>query len=137
MATKRLERTVIEGGRSRYNKWERRHSNAQLRAKVRPQVARWARDPDSWDADVPGKRRTVWRDFSDKLGPVERWLYAQVGRPWRDVEGQILRKFDTRSLAGRHVVFDHLLPGSWRGTPRDGWGVNGRWTAALHPQGTT
>jgi hypothetical protein len=82
-------------------------------------------DPDRADADVIGVRPHVGKDFSDKLGAAERWLRSRVGQPWRTVEGEILRLFDTRNLAGRHIVFCHLLPRKWE-SPRSGWRVRRR-----------
>jgi hypothetical protein len=32
-----------------------------------------------------------------------------VGRPWHKVHSDIFELFDTRTTAGRHIVFDHLL----------------------------
>lgn len=110
MATKRLERSAMEGGRYRSNKWERRSSNTHLRRRVRAEVAMWTRDLEAWDASHASLRAPVCRSFRDKLAPVERWLHAQVGQPWMEVEGYILRCFDTRSIPGQHIVFGHLLP---------------------------
>jgi hypothetical protein len=51
----------------------------------------------------------VYQGFDDKLAPAHRWLRAQAGRPWNKVRGELLSRFDTRTTAGRHIVFDHLL----------------------------
>jgi hypothetical protein len=109
MATKNLARTVIEGGRSRYNQRERRESNVWERSARRQLSAqlRWAIDPD--DAVYP-RREPTGRDFSDKLNPAERWLRAQVGRPWNKVRSELVQRFDSRTVAGRHVLFGHVLP---------------------------
>lgn len=82
------------------------------------------RDPDAWDELVLPIREPVGKGFTDKLGPVERWLRSQVGRPWADVRSEIAGRFDTRSLAGRHIVFCHLLPRTGGNeNVRDGWRV--------------
>jgi len=47
--------------------------------------------------------------FDDKLGPPRRWLGRQVGRPWNIVRSELLQRFDTRTTAGRHIVFCHML----------------------------
>ncbi len=62
-------------------------------------------------------RPHVRKDFRDKLGPAERWLASQVGRPWDKVYAELRARFDIRTTAGRHVVFDHLLDWVWRGAP--------------------
>src|SRR5206468_1044207 len=41
----------------------------------------------------------------------KRWLWSHVGQPWDAVYAEIRAEFDTRTTAGRHIVFDHLL--SW------------------------
>jgi hypothetical protein len=108
MSTKNLARTVIEGGRARYNKWERRHSHAQERFQERMVSSRLLRATALEDV-VYAKRGKVYRDFRDKLGPAERWLASQVGRPWNKVRSELITRFDSRTTAGRHIVFCHLL----------------------------
>jgi hypothetical protein len=109
MATKNLARTVIEGGRAHRNQWDRRNSNTTERRARRQHCGqlRWAVDAD--DAVYP-RREPVYRGFSDKLAPAERWLRSQVGRPWNKVRSELVQRFDSRTMAGRHVLFDHLLP---------------------------
>lgn len=46
------------------------------------------------------------KHFSDRLGPLERYLQKQVGRPWRKVEGEFLHALDVRTVVGRHL-WDH------------------------------
>ena len=83
-----------------------------------------SRDPDAWDAIALPIREPVGKAFDDKLGPVERWLRSKVGRPWSDVRSEIASRFDTRSLAGRHIVCCHLLPRTASNQDeRDGWRV--------------
>ncbi len=107
MSTKKLSRTVIEGGRR--NVWERRNSTQEERAEVRAYVTRCESDPDFYDEEVEPERRVVYKEFSDKLNPMERWLEKQVGRVWADVRSEVFERFDTRTTAGRHITFDHLL----------------------------
>ena len=108
MSTKNLARTVIEGGRHRGNVWERRYSNALERAAER-ELSTLLRDRLDADAVVYRKRTPVYQGFDDKLGPAQRWLKAQAGRPWNKVRSELFARFDTRTTAGRHIVFDHLL----------------------------
>jgi hypothetical protein len=107
MSTKNLARTVIEGGRYRGNRWDRRHSNKSERAAERCLSNRIHL------LDVDGAlyepRTPVRASFRDKLAPAERWMRSQVGRPWNKVRGELMQRFDTRTTAGRHIVFDHLL----------------------------
>jgi hypothetical protein len=105
MATKDLSRSVIEGGRTSYSCWQRRHSHRVARACERNALS----DGSDWDDLVIAKRPFVWRVFDDKLSPAERYLDAQVGRPWNKVRSELFARFDMRTTAGRHILFDHLL----------------------------
>lgn len=109
MSTKRLSKTVIEGGRHGYNKWERRHSHAEVRAEERDYLKQITIDPDLSDEIEIGENRPVYKEFTDKLAPMYRWLDSQIGRPWSEVRSEIFKTFDTRTTAGRHITFDHLL----------------------------
>jgi hypothetical protein len=108
MSTKNLARTVIEGGRARHNQFMRRYSNAAERAHVH-QLERALCRADPHDDALFEPRDVVYRGFSDKLGPAMRWLRSQVGRPWNKVRAELFERFDARTTAGRHILFDHLL----------------------------
>ena len=45
--------------------------------------------------------------FSDVLGPLRRFLYCNVGRPWDKVFSELRQGLDVRKVTGRHI-FDHL-----------------------------
>jgi hypothetical protein len=110
MSTKNLARTVIEGGRIGSSKYERRNSHNEERAAARDFCKRAVIDPESAEEfDIEPKTK-AYKEFSDKLRPMYRWLAAQVGRPWKEVHSEIFKTFDTRTTAGRHITFDHLLP---------------------------
>lgn len=108
MATKNLARTVIEGGRTHHHKFERRRRTRRDRHRGRAVAALIARNPDDEGVFLP--RQTLMRWHFDRLSAAERWLGSFVGQPWNSVRAQIARNFDTRTVAGRHIVFDHLLP---------------------------
>lgn len=109
MSTKDLARTLIEGGRRYYNNWERRESHAQERSLTRTYLARASSLEDGFDALAIDKRPKVPRDFHDKLAAPRRWLRSQAGRPWDKVRALMFQRFDPRSLAGQHIIYDHLL----------------------------
>lgn len=46
------------------------------------------------------------KEFSDRLGPLERFLRRQAGRPWRKVEAELRQGFDFGTVIGRHL-WDH------------------------------
>jgi hypothetical protein len=109
MAKKNLARTAIEGGRYHHNSWERRHSHGIARAREREVLGRLTADPSAADEIAGPARKRVRKMFYDKLRPVERWLARQAGRPWNDVYSEIKKRFDSRTTAGRHILYDHLL----------------------------
>jgi hypothetical protein len=125
MSTKNLARTVMEGGRSRWSNRYRRQLNAGLRAQQRQALEALAFELDLEGALMP-RQQPAGRDFDDKLGPARRWLDRQVGRPWDAVRSDLLARFDTRTTAGRHIVFCHMLlwvEGPYRST-RYGFAVD-------------
>jgi hypothetical protein len=73
--------------------------------------ASWSYTPDL-DDDLPKSESSSWewnsprKCFSDRLGPLERFLGTQVGRPWRKVEGELRNALDGRTVIGRHLL-DH------------------------------
>src|SRR5687768_16772930 len=79
---------------------------------------KWGRrlNPNEFDLDDHGTARapvarrrqyTNWKEFSDLLGPLRRYLCKQVGRPWDKVWSELTRSLDSRSLTGQHI-FDHI-----------------------------
>lgn len=124
MSTKRLSRTVIEGGRAYYSTFFRKRTHRVQRRREREYLRTLALSPELADAIPPPVHERMGRWHYDRLSAAERWLAHHAGRPWREVEGEILATFDTRSIAGRHIVFDHLLPPTWRHTPDGSWRVN-------------
>jgi hypothetical protein len=115
VARKDLSRTVIEGGRYYHNCVARRYSHRVARADQRVWLDAVRLDPDLADDGDVGLRPHVGRMFRDKLAPARRWLARQVGRPWDKVHSDLVARFDTRTVAGRHVVHDHMLAWVWRG----------------------
>jgi hypothetical protein len=109
MSTKRLQKTVIEGGRVGRNKWERRYSSKAQRAKNREYIANINKDHEYSENEQAPDRVPVYKEFNDKLSPMYRWLHSQVGRVWDEVKSEIFKTFDTRTVAGRHITYDHLL----------------------------
>ena len=76
------------------------------------------------ESSDPLRRPRVGKSFSDKLGPAQRWLLGQVGRPWSKVHAELTSRFDARTTAGRHILHDHLLRSVAVGEPES----SARWT---------
>jgi len=47
------------------------------------------------------------KEFSDRLGPLKRYLRSCIGRPWNKIHSELSQKLDRRSLSGSHI-WDHL-----------------------------
>ena len=109
MSKKNLSRTVIEGGRYKRNKTERYESHAEQRAQEKNYIQDISHDMENWyDHDI-APIRPVRKEFKDKLGPMYQWLRHQVDRPWDEVLSDVVKTFDTRTTAGRHIVYGHLI----------------------------
>lgn len=113
MSKKNIARTAIEGGRTGYSKHERRESSQHERANVRTIISGAHGDPEVFDDVMLPKRKKVYKDFDDKLNPVERWLDSRVGKSWNKTYSLLKEKFDSRTTAGRHIVYDHMLRDIW------------------------
>jgi hypothetical protein len=82
--------------------------------KTRLRVRRY--DPDKEYDDLPkrisGSRSKYicdrnLKDFSDLLGPLRRFLRANVGRPWDNVYSEMKESLDDRKVTGLHI-FEHV-----------------------------
>jgi len=47
------------------------------------------------------------KHFSDLIGPLQRFLRSNVGRPWDDVYSEMKQSLDSRKVTGQHI-FDHV-----------------------------
>ena len=110
MSKKNLARTVIEGGRASRSKYFRRKSNKKRRVKEKEFFSRIKKDIDLCDEIYVDEVNVVCKDFSDKLGPVMRFLESNIGNSWNLIRSEISKKFDFNTTAGRHIIYDHLLP---------------------------
>ena len=120
MSTKNLARVPLEAGNTRqyhYVRWVQRRQHRH-EAKV---FCHRAMVDSQWCEMIPApvaperrNRRGLSRSelHADAIGPVRAWIFAQVGRIWDDVYREIRRRFDTRTLAGWHIVEQHLLRSS-------------------------
>jgi hypothetical protein len=110
VATRNLARTVIEVGRTKSSKEQRR----QLRRVERRDGRRYCREAAN-EADLddlrsaPLRRRNNGLAQDDKLGPARRWMDSRVGRPWSEVFSELSVKFRRRGIALSHVVDTHML----------------------------
>jgi len=110
MSTKRLSRTVLEGGRTRYEKRMRHLEQKAERARMRNYLANVKRDLEYADEYNCPIRRRIFEGFTDKLKPVYRYIDSKVGQRWDDVWSELSERFDLRSLSGYHICYQHVVP---------------------------
>ncbi len=108
MATKNLARTVVEGGRTVENRCERRQSHRSARVSERAFVRAILCDLEVAEARSPAPLRRIWKEFRDRLGPVDRWLRTHAGQRWDTVYSEFVGRYDTRTLRGRHLL-EHVI----------------------------
>lgn len=113
MSKKNLSGTAIEGGRTFRSKDLRRESSQTERSNVNAMIAGQHGYAESFDDLNFPKRKKVYKDFEDKLNPVERWLDSRVGKSWNKTYSLLREKFDSRTTAGRHIINDHILRDIW------------------------
>lgn len=101
-----MSRVVTESPRSghanRNEKWRKRLSRREVE---------FARDDE---VEVPAgfqpwcrRRNYFCKEFTDKLGPLKKYLRKQVGRRWDSVWSELSANLDKRSLTGQHI-FQHI-----------------------------
>lgn len=113
MSKKNISKTAIEGGRTFRSKDLRRESSQTERSNVNAMIAGQHGYAESFDDLNFPKRKKVYKDFFDRLSPVERWLDSRVGKSWNKTYSMLREKFDSRTTAGRHIVNDHILRDIW------------------------
>lgn len=114
MSKRNLSKSAIEGGRAHNNKWRRRHSSKTERANMHTFISSIQGDYESFDEFSLPKRKKVYKEFTDKLSPLERWLDTRVGKSWNKTYSLIKERFDSRTTPGRHIINDHILRDVWR-----------------------
>jgi len=49
------------------------------------------------------------KDFTDKLGPLKRWLQSQVDRNWDPVYSEIKQALPNTNKQNHHLIETHLM----------------------------
>jgi hypothetical protein len=111
MSKKDLARTAIEGGRANWNKQERRRSTRAERRILAQEVREISRTPYD-DIPLRHSRKPLRKEFADKLKGPYRMIESLAGKSEQEILRIIRARFDAKTLAGRHILFDHLLNAS-------------------------
>lgn len=110
MATKNLSRTAIEGGRVHHTREEEREFTRSERAQTRKHLHVVKNDLEAaYEKAEPRRKEQFYKEFDDKLGPVYKFLDSRCGRNWDKVRSEIAKKFDGRTTAGRHILYNHII----------------------------
>ncbi|HZZ99769.1 MAG TPA: hypothetical protein VFK07_03630 [Candidatus Paceibacterota bacterium] len=96
-----------------------RYGHSLRSKKTRLRVRRWDRErffdgkdgldgpkriPSSPLRQFGGHRKASrFKDFSDRLGPLRRFLRSRVGQPWDQVYSELARHLPKNTLTGRHI----------------------------------
>ena len=95
-----------------------RYGHANRSKKTGLHIRRWNRD-DYFDGkdglDGPKRLKSSRREqygwdakeFSDRLGPLKRFLQSRVGKSWNRVYGELSRTLSKRNLTGQHI-WEHV-----------------------------
>ncbi|OGL74440.1 hypothetical protein A3E39_04165 [Candidatus Uhrbacteria bacterium RIFCSPHIGHO2_12_FULL_60_25] len=123
MSKKNIIESALEG-RASPIAFERRETTRVERMTVRAVLRKISVDPSLADELPLPERDGIYRDFSCRATAASRWLARKaVSLTAEEIRGLLMRSFDTRTFAGRHLVFDHLMPrnydGRWRTLARD------------------
>lgn len=105
MAVRRLERTIIEGGRANWVKFARNSYNRRERHAVSQDLRSF--DIDNFDGWAPAIRRSVmWDGLNqyDRLAPMERYIHKFRGKPYNDLISSLLKKMDRRNIKAYHLI---------------------------------
>lgn len=136
MSVRDLSRAIIQGGRTGSSKWSRRHATRVNRhynkSLLKTQMTATETEVETVSrvfevspgghirnrpvytvTEFPAEfvaepRDQVSPDFADRLGPLNRWLEAHVGRSWEEVFHKLCH-YNRRKTAGWHLVDDHAL----------------------------
>ena len=109
MSTKKLARTILEAGSSGESKYERHLSTRKERSQTREYLSKVTRDPEVTERIVTPKRGPNWKSPDDNLGAVKRFVDSWVDRKWDKCLSEMMKKFNPKSLAGYHIIYDHIL----------------------------
>lgn len=109
MSTKKMSRTVVEGGRATSAENDNHYHTRVERRKTKSHLRAVKTQEDFLDSPAFQDRKFEGRSFADSLTVVYRYLQANAGRPWNDVFSELCRKFDRRTMKGWHMIDGHVI----------------------------
>lgn len=110
MSTKNLARTIVEGGRYGWSKFELRRYTRRERREVRALMMAAKRDISILENSVLPIRQKAYKEFHDRLNPAYRWFHSQIGigKSWNAAYSYLKRRYDIRTIKGWHLIDSHI-----------------------------
>lgn len=102
MSTRKLSRSIVEGGRA--NRSERRAEIKSERAEQKAFLAKCVLDPEYSDEDFITEMRPVRKEFNDRFGAFTRYIDSNIGRSWNNVYSELKEKFSEESMKDWHMM---------------------------------
>ena len=95
-----------------------RYGHANRSKKTALRVRRWNREeyfngkdgldgPKKLKSSRQGQYGWDAKDFSDRLGPLKRFLQSRVGKSWDKVYSELSQTLSKRNLTGQHI-WEHV-----------------------------
>lgn len=108
MSTKDKSKTALEAGTAKVSRYYLRLERKTQRVK-RKQICKQITNDVELAEEFFDPKSSVSKCFSDNVSFLQKYLQSKVGEVWDDVRSEIVKEFDSRSIAGKHILYDHIL----------------------------
>lgn len=108
MSTKDKSRTALEAGTNKNSRYYLRLERKTQRAQ-RKQICKQITNDIELAEEFLEPKSSESKCFSDNVSFLEKYLQSKVGQVWDDVRSEIAKEFDGRTIAGKHILYDHIL----------------------------
>lgn len=108
MSTKDKSRTALEAGTAKVSRYFLRLERKKQRVK-RKQICKQITNDVELAEEFFDPKSSVSKSFDDNVSFLQKYLQSKVGEVWDDVRSEIAKQFDGRSIAGKHILYDHIL----------------------------
>lgn len=106
MATRRLSRTIIEGGKTSYDKSDRKEQINKSRRKARDFCTTYIDEDSIEPPNYEGCH--YYRAYNDRIASLRRYLRSHIGLPWDVVYSKLCRMESRKTTRGWHFL-DHAI----------------------------
>lgn len=102
MATKRLSRTIVEGGKLGSDKHERKQHIQKSRRIARDFCTTYYEDGN--EIEPVFRARHYYREFGDRLAPLYKFLDSCIGTPWDEIYSKLCAIRSRDTIQGFHFI---------------------------------